>query len=86
MKSSWACLHPWPLRGDSGIYQGSVTLAKRSFGVLQQEERVKLIPLEQVTSRVKGERMTIEQKQSGRQPLEAVQPSLERERGLGLGF
>jgi len=72
--------------GDSGIYQGSVTLAKRSFGVLQQAERVKLIPLEQVTSRVKGERMTIEHTPSGRQPLQAVQPSLERERGLSLGF
>jgi Ti-type conjugative transfer relaxase TraA len=73
--------------GDRGIYRGLVEIAGRRYGVLEQGPgRAKLIGVEQLESRQKGQAMVIEKgiNHRGQEKLTAFQPAVrQRERSRG---
>ena len=75
--------------GDSGTYRGTVEIADRRYGVLEQEQgRAKLIPTYKLQSWQKDKAMVIEkQRHYGDQDrLKACQPEVQRERSRGRGM
>lgn len=79
-----------PQAGDKGIYRGTVEVAGRKYGVLEQEQgSAKLIRADLMDSREKGKMMVIEkqEKYRGQAIMKAIQPEVrERSRDRGMDY
>lgn len=77
--------------GDKGIYRGTVEVAGRKYGILEQEHgNAKLIRADLMDSREKGKLMVIEKQQkswSKEITFKAIQPEVrERSRDRGMSY
>ena len=72
---------------NSGIYRGLAHFDKQSFGILELQGKIKLIPVALLQSRQKGKAMHIASytRGSGSTLLKAVQPR-GHERGMDIEF
>ena len=79
-----------PKEGDKGIYRGTVEVAGRKYGILEQEHgNAKLIRADLMDSREKGKMMVIEKQEKYRDKeiFKAIQPEVrERSRGRGISY
>jgi len=80
-----------PKEGDKGIYRGTVEVAGRKYGILEQEHgNAKLIRADLLDSREKGKLMVIEKQEKYRDKeiFKAIQPEVRdrsRDRGMSYG-
>jgi Ti-type conjugative transfer relaxase TraA len=78
--------------GDRGIYRGMVKVVGRYYGVMEQEnQKAKLIAVENLESRQKDKVMVIEKHKNfrGKETLRAFQPEVrqrDRSRGRGISY
>ena len=79
--------------GEQGIYRGTVEIANRRYGIMEQENQsAKLIAADHLESRQKDKEMVIEKQidYKGHEKLKGIQPEVRerersRDRGLEIG-